>query len=123
MGAVMKLVQLSILATLFAPIPAFAEFVNVVELDIVPEQRDAFLAHAKENAETTAKEPGCKEFNVVVSAKDPNHVMLFEVYDNEASLQKHRATEHFKHYQAATNPMVTKRDIRSMTSVSLQRAP
>jgi autoinducer 2-degrading protein len=120
-----RLVQAGVLIALLAAPQAFAEttgYVNVVELDIVPAQIDAFLALAKENAETTTKEPGCREFNVVVSMKDPNHVMLVEMYDDEASLQKHRGTEHFKHYQAATNPMVTKRDIRGMKPVSLERA-
>lgn len=123
MGHLMKVVQISILASLFAPLPASGEYVNVVELDILPEHRDAFLTHAKENAETTAQEPGCKEFSVVVSAKDPNHVMLFHIYDNEATLQKHRGTEHFIEYQAVTNPMLVRRVIRPMTSVSIQRGP
>src|SRR5262249_12602433 len=56
-------------------------FVNLVELDIVPAEMDKYMAAIKENGEAAVKEPGCREFNVAVSQKDPHHVVLFGVYD------------------------------------------
>ncbi|SHN86070.1 hypothetical protein [Bradyrhizobium erythrophlei] len=35
-------------------------FVNAVDLDIVPAERENFLAAIKENGAAAAKEPGCK---------------------------------------------------------------
>ena len=40
------------------------------------------------------------------------------VYDNEAALNAHRNTEHFKKYQAATASMVTGRNARAMSLVA-----
>jgi (4S)-4-hydroxy-5-phosphonooxypentane-2,3-dione isomerase len=94
-------------------------FVNAVDLDIAPGQIDQYLAAAKVNGANAVKEPGCREFNIVVSQKDPNHVFLFEVYDSAAALEAHRATDHFKAYMAATKDMIAKRDVRPMNAVAL----
>jgi autoinducer 2-degrading protein len=93
-------------------------YVNAVDLDIAPDQMDAFLAAIKENGAASVKEPGCHAFNITVQADKPNHVFLFEVYDNEAALAAHRQTDHFKKYQATTGKMVTGRSVRPLTSVA-----
>ena len=92
--------------------------VNAVDIDVAPGQIDAYLAALKENGGEAVKEPGCREFNIQVLAKDPNHVFLYEVYDNEAALTTHRATDHFKKFAAATADMVAKREVRAMTPVA-----
>jgi autoinducer 2-degrading protein len=92
--------------------------VVAVDLDIAPGQIDNYLAAIKENGAAAVKEPGCREFNISVSEKDPNHVLLFEVYDNAAALEAHRATDHFKKYAATVKEMVAKRDIRMFTSAA-----
>ncbi len=93
--------------------------VNVVDVDIAAGQIDAYLAALKENAAASVREPGCHEFNILVSQKDPNHVLIFEVYDDAAAAQAHRETDHFKKYAAATKDMVAKRDLRTFSSVAL----
>lgn len=94
-------------------------FINAINLDIAPDQFDKFMAIAKENAAASTKDPGCREFNIVVSADDPHHVMFFEVYENAAAMDFHRNTEHFKKFQAETKDMATKRDIRRFRSVAM----
>jgi quinol monooxygenase YgiN len=86
--------------------------VNAVDLDIAPAELDKYLAAVKENGAATIKEPGCREYHIMVSATNPNNVFLFEVYDNDAAAQAHRATEHFKKYAATTANMVTARNVR-----------
>jgi autoinducer 2-degrading protein len=93
--------------------------VNAINLDIAPDQFDKFMEAAKENAAASTKDAGCREFNIVVSKDDPHHIMFFEVYDNAAALDVHRATDHFKKYQAATKDMVTKRDAKQFLSVAM----
>jgi (4S)-4-hydroxy-5-phosphonooxypentane-2,3-dione isomerase len=93
--------------------------VNSINLDVIPEQFDKFMAAAKENAVASVKDPGCREFNVLVANNDPHHVMFFEVYDNAAALDAHRQTDHYKKYQATTKDMVAKRDVRQFSSVSM----
>jgi autoinducer 2-degrading protein len=93
--------------------------INVVEFDVVPAQFDNWMAAAQEDGAASVKEPGCREFDITVSQKDPNHVLLFAVFDNAAALDAHRATDHFKKYQATAKDMVAKRDIRQFSSISM----
>src|SRR5262249_5845296 len=87
-------------------------------LAVVPGQIDAYLAALKENGAAAVHEPGCHEFDITVSPKEPNHVFIFDVYDNAGALEAHRATDHFKKYAATTRDMVAKRDARAFTSVA-----
>jgi (4S)-4-hydroxy-5-phosphonooxypentane-2,3-dione isomerase len=93
--------------------------VNVVEYDIVPGQVDNFLAALKENGAASVKEPGCREFDIAVSQMDPNHVLIFEVYNDAAAAQAHRETDHFKKYAATTKDMIAKREVRSFSSIAM----
>ena len=92
--------------------------VAAVELDIAPGQIDAYIAAVKENGAAAVKEPGCRSSTSRALEKDPNHVFLFEVYDNAAALEAHRATDHFKKYAATVKEMVAKREIRVLSSVA-----
>ena len=94
-------------------------YINAVDLVIVPSEMPKYLEAIKENAANAVKEPGCREFNVTVLASNPNHVFLYEVYDNEAALEAHRQTEHFKKYAAATKGMVADRSVRAMSVIAL----
>jgi (4S)-4-hydroxy-5-phosphonooxypentane-2,3-dione isomerase len=90
-------------------------YVNAVDIDVVPAERDNYLAAITENGMAAAKEPGCRRFDILNLASDPNHFFLYEVYDNEAAFQAHRASEHFKKYAATTSKMVAKRETRTMS--------
>jgi autoinducer 2-degrading protein len=93
--------------------------VNAINLDVAPDQFDKFMEVAKENAAASAKDPGCLQFNILVSQTDPHHLMFFEVYENAAALDFHRQTEHFKKYQAVTRDMPIKRDVKRFMAVSM----
>jgi autoinducer 2-degrading protein len=93
--------------------------VNAVDLDIAPEQMAAFITAIKENAAASVKEPGCREFNISVSTTDPNHVFLYEVYDNDAAVETHRATDHVKKYLATVANMITGRNARPLHAIAL----
>jgi quinol monooxygenase YgiN len=64
-------------------------FVNAVDLDIVPAERDKFLAALTENGKAAVTEPGRRRFDILNLNSDPNHFLLYEVYDNEAAFQAH----------------------------------
>ena len=126
--AMTTLVGLVITAALFIPMrndEAMAQsaklFIAAVEYDVMPGKIDDFLAAVNENAAASVKEPGCRELNVTVSQKDPNHVFIFEVYDNAAAAEAHLATEHFKKYKAATKDLVVKRQVQQLWSVSMNK--
>ena len=92
--------------------------VNAIDFDIAPAEMDKYLAAIKENGAASVKEPGCQRFDIMVLASNPNHVFLYEVHDNEAAVQAHRTTDHFKKYQATTANMVTGRNVRPMKPVA-----
>jgi autoinducer 2-degrading protein len=93
-------------------------YINAVDLVVIPSEMPKFLEAIKENGANAVKEQGCREFNITVLASNPNHVFLYEVYDNEAALNAHRQTEHFKKYQAATANMIADRNVRAMSPIA-----
>ena len=93
-------------------------YINAVDLVVIPSEMPKFLEAIKENGANAVKESGCREFNITVMANNPNHVFLYEVYDNEAALNTHRQTEHFKKYQAATANMIADRNVRAMSLIA-----
>jgi len=97
------------------PAPRYA--VSAVDLEIAPDQIEAFIAALKENAAATIREPGCRQYDVLQSAANPNQILIYEVYENSAAVEAHRASEHFKKYQAATGKMIVKRQSRPMTTI------
>jgi autoinducer 2-degrading protein len=94
-------------------------YINAIDIDVVPGQIDDYLAAIKENGAASVKEPGCREFDITVSQKDPNHVFILEVYDDAAAQEAHRQTDHFKKYAATTKEMVAKRDLHPLSSVAM----
>lgn len=94
-------------------------YINAIDLVIAPPALPKFLDAIKENAAASAKEPGVREFNVTALNGNPNHVFLYEVYENEAALETHRQTAHFKKFQAATQGMVVDRLVRPMSVVAM----
>ena len=127
----MTTATLAISATCFVLLPvgqrveaqSAGMFVNAVDLDIVPAERENFLAAIKENGAAAATEPGCKRFDILNLGSDPNHFFLYEVYDNEAAFKTHRASEHFKKYAALTASMVAKRVTRTMAAIGTNAKP
>jgi len=90
----------------------------VVEYDIVPTEIDKYLTAIKELGAAAVKELGCRQLSIAVSQKDPNHVLLFEIWDNAAAFNAFTATDLFKKYQATTGNMIAKRDIRVFSTVA-----
>jgi len=97
--------------------PASIPYINAVELDIVAATFEKFKAAILENAAASVTEPGCRQFDVLVEESNPHHVFLYEVYDNAAALEAHRATAHFRTYAETTAPMIAKRVARHMSPI------
>jgi (4S)-4-hydroxy-5-phosphonooxypentane-2,3-dione isomerase len=93
-------------------------YINAVDLDIDPAHLDEYKSAIKENGAATAKEPGCRQFDILVLNSNPNHIFLYEVYENEVAFKAHRASDHFKHYAATTGTWVKERNARPMTPVA-----
>ena len=95
-------------------------YINAVDIDVVPGQVENYLAAIKEvGAATVQTEPGCREFNVTVSQKDPNHVFIFEVYDSAAAFDAHLKTDHYKTCAATAKNIIAKRESHPLSSVAM----
>ena len=91
----------------------------VVEYDIAPGEIDKYLTAVKELGVASRKEAGFRQQYITTSQNDPNHVLLFEAWDNAAAHAAHVATDHFKKYQATTGNMIAKRNVRTFSSVAM----
>jgi quinol monooxygenase YgiN len=85
-------------------------FVLVVNIRIKPENVDAFMKKALDNAREARKEPGCRQFDVLVDPNDKAKVMLYEVYDDDKAFEAHQQTPHFKKYVAEAVPLLASRE-------------
>src|SRR5437660_1189465 len=93
-------------------------YVQLVDYEIAPADRQKFIEALKENGVATIKETGCRQFDVSQSASNPNEIFIYEIYENEAAVQAHRASDHFKKYLATIKDVeVVKRQVRPMVSV------
>jgi len=84
-------------------------FVLQVDIRVKPENVDAFMAKLAENATCARKEPGCRQFDVVVDPDDRTHMMLYEVYADDRAFDAHQQTPHFKKYLAEAVPLLASR--------------
>jgi len=85
-------------------------FVLSVDLRIKPENVEAFIAKAIENAADSRSEPGCRQFDVLVDPKDRTKVLLYEVYADDKAFDAHQQTAHFKKYVAEAVPLLSSRE-------------
>ena len=85
-------------------------FVLVVTIKIKPENVERWMKMALENAREARKEPGCRQFEVLVDPKDRTRVLLFEIYNDDKAFEAHQATPHFKKYLAEAVPLLASRE-------------
>lgn len=75
-----------------------------VTVQVKPEHVGEYLAAVRHDAEhSEADEPGCLRFGVVQDRDDRNRFYLYEVYRDEAALEAHRQSPHFKLYAEKTS--------------------
>lgn len=85
-------------------------FALVVNIRIKPENVDRFMQGLLANAREARKEPGCRQFDVLVDPADKTKVMLYEIYDDEKAFETHQQTPHFKKYLAEAVPLLASRE-------------
>ena len=65
-------------------------FVLQVNIKIKPDSVDAFMTRLAENAREARKEPGCRQFEVLVDPRDHTSVMLYECYKDVDAFEAHQ---------------------------------
>jgi len=73
-------------------------------------ERRGIHGEARRERRGARKEPGCKQFDVVVDPKDRASVMLYEVYADEKAFEQHQQTAAFRKYVAEAVPLLASRE-------------
>ena len=74
-----------------------------VTVQVKPEHVSEFLEAVRYDAEHSEKdEPGCLRVDVSQDRDDPARFYYYEIYRDEAALEAHRQTQHFKLYSEKT---------------------
>ena len=87
--------------------PVDNRIVRLAELEIYPDQLNAYKAALKEEIEASIRtEPGVLTLYAVSVKAHPEQIRLFETYRDAASYQAHLQSPHFKKYKDQTQQMV-----------------
>ena len=89
-------------------------YVITVEFTIPPEHLAAFMPLMLENARISREtEPGCRRFDVCGDPAQPEHVFLYELYDDRVAFDAHLAAAHFKVFDGAVKAMVASKAVHA----------
>lgn len=69
-----------------------------VRMRFLQEDRAKVLDAVRQAAEASRKEPGCVTYIPHETAGDPCLIMIYEQYHDEAALEAHRASPHFREH-------------------------
>jgi (4S)-4-hydroxy-5-phosphonooxypentane-2,3-dione isomerase len=79
-----------------------------VDIAVVPDQLQSFLDATEENAMASRKEPGVVRFDVLSDRDDPTHVVLVEIYRDEAAAAAHKDTGHYQRWRDIVAQMMAR---------------
>ena len=75
-----------------------------VTVQVKPEHIAEYLEAVRHDAEHSERdEPGCLRFDVIQDRNDANRFYYYEVYKDDAALEAHRQSPHFKLYVEKTS--------------------
>ena len=76
----------------------------LVTVQVKPEHVAEYLEAVRHDAEHSERdEPGCLRFDVIQDRDDAKRFYYYEVYRDEAALEAHRQSPHFKLYVEKTS--------------------
>jgi quinol monooxygenase YgiN len=70
--------------------------ISAIQFTFAAKDADKAETLLREIRDSSVKEPGVVRFEVGRSTDDPNVFVLWEVYRDQAAVDAHRASEHFK---------------------------
>lgn len=78
----------------------------VTFVDITPNNREAGTAFCKQYAADTRKDPGVTSVELLAQTNRPNHLVIYEVWQNQAAFERHEALAHTKDFRAKMAPII-----------------
>ncbi|HLW90405.1 MAG TPA: putative quinol monooxygenase [Roseiarcus sp.] len=90
--------------------------VVLVEFRVEPKDHDEFQRLLAENAAASRRrEPGCKQFDVLVPEGAPTGVfILYEIYDDDAAFKAHLQSDHYLQFEKVSAAMILERTIKQL---------
>ena len=99
---------------------ATTPFVRVAEIDVDPDQLEAFTSAVKEEMDESVRvEPGVLAIYAVAEKDAPSRLRFFEIYADEAAYDAHLHSLHFQKYRAITEPMIRSRALIETVPIQL----
>lgn len=87
-------------------------YVVIVDFLLKPGAKEPFRALVDINALASCRdEPGCRRFDVLEPAADPDRIVLYEIYDDRAAFRAHVETRHFAVFDRDSGPLVAEKRI------------
>jgi len=81
-------------------------------ITLPPDKVDEAMALAGPFCELVRAEPGCRDYLFTINPHEPGELRLFEIWDDQASLEVHFTTPHMAEWQRSIGGLgVTGRDI------------
>jgi (4S)-4-hydroxy-5-phosphonooxypentane-2,3-dione isomerase len=77
-----------------------------VHVRVEPADLEAFLAETRRNAAASLEEPGVRRFDVLQDEGDAAHVVLNEVYVDQAAADAHKQTAHYARWRDVVAAMM-----------------
>lgn len=75
-------------------------------VDLIPPAKDAGVALLKQYVDNTRKAPGIQRAEALTQISRPNHLFLYEVWQNEDAFNKHESDAATREFRAKIQPML-----------------
>ena len=75
--------------------------VTLVHVHVKPEHVEEFIAATRLNHIGSVQEPGNLRFDVLQQEDDPTRFVLFEIFRDDAAIEAHRLTNHYRTWRDA----------------------
>jgi (4S)-4-hydroxy-5-phosphonooxypentane-2,3-dione isomerase len=79
-----------------------------VDVSVLPDRVDDFLAATESNASASRLEPGVVRFDVLRDRDDTSRIVLVEIYRDEDAAAAHKTTAHYANWRDAVAPMMAR---------------
>jgi len=90
----------------------------VARIDAKEGKGDELIAAFDKLLAEVAKEPGTIQYVLHRSSTDPDVLYMTEIYENQAALDAHMGSDHFKSFGAGLGDLVKGADLQFLTPVS-----
>ena len=91
------------------------------EFEIISPHLDKFLLPMRKNAVQLYKvEVGCQQFDICQDQQNLSNIFLYEIYDDAAAFETHKASSRYHEFNRAINGMVMEKSVRFLHLVSHQ---